>query len=200
MVSVSGLHSNVLKAISVRQADLSTVKFANSLPELLTQADTMTSNKTFEHWRQRDPTYRKFARAMKTKRKKTTATNLTNKLDGRPVHRRSTRSRRTVRCTQITLIFYWYRLNCDESRWSPTFREMTGISCDVTRWLHALLPDGICGWHLPALWKGWKTSFGRLKASIIRYTGRIAPAKFARRIALFAFLTSSSIIFPSHGT
>ena len=71
----SGLHSNVFKALSVdlRQVDLSTVKFANFLPELLTQADTITSNKKFEHWRQSEPTCRKFARAMKTKGKKTTA-------------------------------------------------------------------------------------------------------------------------------
>ena len=44
MVSDSGLHSNVFKALSVRQADLSTVKLANFLPELHTQTDTITSN------------------------------------------------------------------------------------------------------------------------------------------------------------
>ena len=74
MVSDSGLHSNVFKALYVRKRrDLSTVKFANFLLELLTQADTITSNKTFEHWRQRDPACREFARAMKTKGKKNTA-------------------------------------------------------------------------------------------------------------------------------
>ena len=56
-----------------KRRELSTVKFANFLLELLTQADTITSNKTFEHWRQRDPACREFARAMKTKGKKNTA-------------------------------------------------------------------------------------------------------------------------------
>ena len=35
-----------------------------------------------------------------------------------------------MRCTQITLIFYRYRLDRDESRRSPTCRKMTGISSD----------------------------------------------------------------------
>ena len=131
MVSDSGLHSNVFKALSVRQADLSTVKFANFLPELHTQADTITSNKTFEHWRQRGPTCRKFARAMKRKGKKTPARNLTQKLDRRPLPWTVDRLGAAVRCTQITLIFHRYRFNRDESRRSPTCRKMTGISRDV---------------------------------------------------------------------
>ena len=47
MVSDSMLHSNVFKVLFVRQADLSTVKLANCLSEPLTQANTITSNKTF---------------------------------------------------------------------------------------------------------------------------------------------------------
>ena len=125
----------MFKALSVRQADLLAFKFANFLHELLTQAEKITSNKTFEHWRQRDPKCRKFARALKTKGQKTTARKLTTTGDPCTVDRPGA----AVQCTQITLIFfnYRYRLNRDESRRSPTCRKMTGISRDATTEYHS---------------------------------------------------------------